>query len=59
MSKKMTKARVRKLFNAAHNAIFKLMLDKLSNGQFSSVTMSWKKLGDLDDILVKARNRVK
>jgi len=57
--KKLTKAQVRKLFNTAHNALFKLMLDKISEAQFSNVTMSWKKLGDLDDLMVKARNRVK
>ena len=57
--KKLTKAQVRKLFNSAHNAIYRLMLDKISNAQFSNVTMSWKKLGDLDDVMVRARNRVK
>jgi hypothetical protein len=59
MPKKLTKAQVRKLFNSAHNAIYRLMLDKISNAQLSHVTMSWKKLGDLDDVMVRARNRVK
>ena len=57
--KKLTKAQVRKLFTTASGAIFKLMIDKVSNAGLSNVPMPWKKLGDIEDLLVKARNRVK
>ena len=57
--KKLTKTQVRKLLTTASGAIFKLMLDKVSYAGLSNVPMAWKKLGDLEDLLVKARNRVK
>jgi len=56
--KKLTKARVKSLLNSANASIYKLALDRLQNGTGSFVPITFKKLEDMLNTVLRALDKL-